>query len=152
MASITVIIPPSTLTALGGALPAVGVQAAPPVILADYIDPDTRDFASMMYTLDPIDAQVIIAITTKRGSGAAVIDVGHYLHKIKKILESIQVDITAGIKLALKRLVTNGDISLLPIDFLNVDPGNQQVEFLVKWKNLRAGTLLSVRLLMRTAV
>lgn len=151
MASITIIVPPSTLTALGGALPAVGVQAAPPIILADYIDPGTRDFASMLSTLDQIDAQVIIAITTKRGSGAAVMDVGHRLHKIKKILESIQTDITAEIKLALKRLVTNGDITLKPIKFLNVEPGNQQVDFMVEWVNLRSGTLNSVRTLLRAA-
>lgn len=151
MASITIIVPPSTLTSLGGALPTVGVQAEPPVILADYIDPDTRDFASMLSTLDQIDAQVIIAITTKRGSGAAVMDVGHKLHLIKKIRESIKTDITAEIKLALKRLVTNGDITMLPIDFTSVDPGSQQVNFVVKWKNLRSGTLNSVRTLLKAA-
>lgn len=151
MASITIIIPPSTLTSLGGALPTVGVQARPPVILADYINPDTRDFASMLSTLDQIDAQVIIAITTKRGSGAAVMDVGHRLHLIKKIRDSIKTDIAAEIKLALKRLVTNGDITMLPIEFVAVDPGNQQVDFIIKWKNKRSGTLNSVRTLMEAA-
>ena len=151
MASITIIVPPSTTSALGGALPTVGVQLAPPVILADYISPDTRDFVSMLETLDQIDAQVLIAITTKRGSGAAVMDVGHKLHEIRKIRESIQTDITAGIKLALKRLVTNGDITMKPIEFLTVDPGSQQVDFMVKWVNRRSGTLASVRLLMEAA-
>ncbi|MEA3225142.1 MAG: hypothetical protein U9Q07_04265 [Planctomycetota bacterium] len=151
MATLHLTLPPSTLTALGGALPTVGVQAQPPVILADYIDPDTRDFASMLSTLDQIDAQVVIAITTKRGSGAAVMDVGHKLHEIKKIRESIQTDITAEMTRALKRLVTNGDITMKPIDFLSVDPGTQQVDFMIKWKNKRSGALQSVRLLMKAA-
>jgi len=149
MATLSLTIP-STLTSLGGALPSVGTQAAPPVILADYIDPETRDFASMLYTLDQIDAQVIIAITTKRGSGAAVRDVGHKLHNLKKIKDSIKTDITAEIKTATKKLVTNGDITLKPIDFTSIDRGNQQVDFVVSWYNRRSGTLSSVRLLLQT--
>ena len=148
MATISIFLP-STITSLGGALPTSGPQAAPPVILADYISPDTRDFVSMLYTFDPIDAQVVIAITTKRGSGAAVSDTGHKLHNIKKIRDSITTEITAEIKTALKRLLTNGDITLKPITF-DVDQGSQQVETQISWINNRAGTLQSVRLLLRT--
>ena len=139
---------PSAFSSLGGVLPSAGVQAAPPVILADYIDTETRDFASMLSTLDPIDAQVVIAITTKRGSGAAVMDVGTKLHEIRKIKESVRTDIIAEIKTALSKLITNKDITLKPIEFTEILPGKQQISFMVSWVNLRAGTLPSIRALL----
>lgn len=148
MATIAITLP-STLTLLGGPLPSVGAQTAPPVILADLYDPSTRDFRSMLSTFDHIDAQVVIALTTYRGSGAAVEDTGHRLYDIKKIRESIETEIAAEVKTALKRLTTNKDITLLPTTF-ETDVGNQQVDFVVSWKNNRAGTLASVRLLMGT--
>ena len=149
MTTVITITAPSTYTMLGGPLPTVGQQSQAPVILADYYNPGTRDFASMMSTLDHIDAQAVIAITTKRGSGPAVENVGNNLHKIKKITDSIETDIKSEIKTAFKRLTDNGDVTLKPITF-ETDKSNQQVEFVVSWVNNRSGTLASVRALLET--
>ena len=53
--------------------------AAPPAILADAIDPATRDFLSLERGLDPVDAAMVFTFGVRRGSGAAVQGVGHRL-------------------------------------------------------------------------
>ena len=132
---------------MGAALSGTSARPKPPTILADYLDPETGDFASMIRTLDPVDAQVLIALSVKRGSGAAVTADGNELYKIKKILPSCARDVEAAVRNSLSRLVSNRDIDP-PTVSVEVNKGSQSVEALISWYNRRSGTKPSVRLLV----
>lgn len=53
--------------------------------LADPIDVATGELLSIEHGFDPIDAWVITALRTKRGSGSAVLDVGRDLSAVTHI-------------------------------------------------------------------
>lgn len=118
-----------------------GALGPPSSLLADNIDPTTHDFTSLTIGIDPIDSQVLTALVTLRNSGAAVIDVGLRIDETKMVGE-IAVIINSVVKQALSTLVARRDIQFRGVDFgtLNegIDPGNQTVNFAVRWVNLRA--------------
>ena len=114
-------------------------QLAPPSsLLAEQIDPETGDYASLFEGVDPIEAQGLNALRIRRGSGAAVMDVGNRFHLIRKIDETIEKQIDSLTREALGRLIANGDIRYLGIDMEVLDPGNNTVVVKAKWQNLRA--------------
>ena len=109
----------------------------PPAILADNIDPETRDFASLAIGADVIDAQVQLAITTQRASGAAVIEDGIALSP-RKMTASFQNEMEADARTALKRMTRNGDIRLVNVVFDSSDEANQTAQMRIRYENLRA--------------
>ena len=127
---------PSTSSGLGVAVQRLQAAGEPPNVLADYIDPETGDFASLVYTYDPVDAMVINALKTVRGSGAAVTSIGTKFRDIKKIDNAIQLRITTEIETALSVLLKRGDIRMDGYEF-EVLKEQQAVQITVKWKNLR---------------
>jgi hypothetical protein len=129
---------PSTQVPVGYGVTAPSLLGPPSSLLADKINPLTHDFESLSEGRDPIEAQVLIALSIVRNSGAAVIGVGNRLHEIRKILPSIQNDLDSKVREALKLLIKKRDIRYLGIDLSINDPGNQTVEAIVKWVNLRA--------------
>jgi len=138
---------PSTVSAIG-----VSVSVTLPVetfspITADYIDPATGDYVSMTSGLDPIDAQVVIALNTVRGSGAAVKDEGNNLESVRKIGETVQREIESEVRVALKRLIENGDIKLGTFTF-DIQPSNHYVNATVNYQNLRARSNRAVTLVI----
>lgn len=139
--AITVTVPKAGASPLGFFVASPGALGDPSPLLADNIDPFTHDFASMTIGVDPIDAQVLVALVTLRNSGAAVIDVGLIITDTK-ILADIALTIDSAVKQALSTLVASRDIQFLGVDFGDdlegIDPDNQVVNFGVKWINLRA--------------
>jgi hypothetical protein len=128
---------PSTVTPLGGAVTAtLPIETYSP-ICADLIDPATGDFASMTSGLDPVDAQVVIALNTVRGSGACVVEDGNDLASIRKIRDTVRREIESEVRVAFKRLLDAGDIRLESFAF-EVRKGDQYVGVTIEYTNLRA--------------
>lgn len=139
--AITVTIPKAGASPLGFFVASPGALGPPSPLLADNISPFTHDYVSLTTGVDPVDAQVLIALTILRDSGAAVVDTGLRIVETK-ILPDIVLTITSAVREALSTLIDNRDIQLVAVDFGNsaegVDPDNQVVNFAVKWINLRA--------------
>jgi len=139
--AVVVTIPKAGMSPLSFFVASPGSLAAPSPLLADDIDPYTHDFASITTGVDPIDAQVLTALTTLRDSGASVDGIGIRITDTK-ILADIVLTLTSAVKQALSTLIANRDIQLVKVDFGDdaegVDPENQAVNFAVKWVNLRA--------------
>ena len=128
---------PSTSSGLGVAVTRLQAAGQPPNVLADYIDPETGDYLSLVYTYDPVDAMVINALKTVRGSGSAVTSIGARFRDIKKITSSIRTRITTEIETALAVLIKRRDIKVDGYDF-EVLKEQQAVQVTFKWKNLRS--------------
>lgn len=124
-----------------------GQLGDPSPLLADNIDPVTKDFRSLFVGADPIDDQVQIAVTTNLGSGAAVQDTGIRLTR-RKMTNDIARSLEADARQALRRLIVNRDISFQRVSIGvddgsgqptgEVDEANQTVQLNVEFKNLRA--------------
>lgn len=132
---------PFTGSPAGFFIASPGALTSPSSLLADNIDPDTNDFASLFTGMDVIDAQVLVAVTIVRGSGPAVIEDGIKFTS-RKMTESIKTEVEADVRTALQKLINNGDIEFTEIDFgdddENIDPSNQVVNTRVEYVNLRA--------------
>lgn len=97
---------------------------AAPVILADGISEQTKDYLSMLVGADPIDEQVFIALTVLRQSGAAVMNDGQRFQDIRKLTTNAALLIEQEARTALKRLVAQGDIAILRITTTTDSAGN----------------------------
>lgn len=139
---------PSTMSPVGYAVIAPSQLAQPSNLLADNIDPTTNDFVSLFSSVDPIDAQVMIALKTVRGSGAAVQEDGSRFSDLKKITNSVQTEIKSMVRTALGRLITNRDILYKRLVFDEFDPRNQTLQIRIEYINLRAadGQLRSIEM------
>ena len=139
---------PSTIGPIGSSVAVTFPVKTESPITADYIDPMTGDYASMIYGLDPIDAQVIRLMNTVRGSGAVVMEEGCNLENIRKIRETVRREIESEVRVALKQLLKNRDIRLGAFSF-DVQPSNQYVGVVVNYQNLRANGWRSVSLVIK---
>lgn len=139
---------PSTLTALGDAVTMTQPAITDNPITADFIDPATGDYASMTKGLNPIDAQVILAMSTVRGSGAAVMEDGCNLASIDKIRNTIRREVESEVRFALRRLIQNHDIAIVRFE---VEPNQSatQVDVVLDYQNLRARTVNAVALIIK---
>lgn len=127
----------STVNRIGFFIRAPSALAPPPPLLADNIDPETRDFADLFTGADPIDAAVQLALTTVRGSGASVEGDGIKLSP-DKMTASLENQLESDARLALRRLTRAGDIRIVAVTFDINDESNQTVQLRVAYKNLRA--------------
>lgn len=110
---------------------------APPGILADAVDPVTGEYLSISRGWDPIDEQLIAALTLERGTGAAAEDDGQDFFRIEKMTEAAAQLIDAEGRRALKRLLDNGDIAIRSI-LVVADPSDDFAEIDVRYQNVRA--------------
>lgn len=138
---------PSTVGPIGSSVAVTSPVMTFSPITADFIDPATGDYASLTSGLHPIDAQVILAMSTVKGSGAAVMDEGCNLENIRKIRDTVKREIESEIRVALKRLVANGDIRLNTFAF-DVQASNHYVGVVVNYQNMRASGRRSVELVI----
>lgn len=119
----------------------------PSPLLADNVDPVTRDFADLFVGADPIDDSVQVAIMTTRGSGGSVLTTGIRLNR-RKMLADLQNTLAGDVRQALNLLLTNRDIDIKSITFGTdagngvptgtVDEANQGAQLNVDYRNLRA--------------
>jgi hypothetical protein len=84
--------PASTSPASAFELTEIIEQKAPPLILADMIDPVTGDFASLTRGRPLADAFAIEALRVQRGTGAAVRDTGNRYRELRNV-ESNAVEV-----------------------------------------------------------
>lgn len=130
-------IPPAGLTPAGFFVPQLFSEPTePPGILADAIDPETGEYLSISRGIDPVDEQVLVALTLRRRSGAAVMDDGHEFDQIRKVDDSARTVIDAETRRALSRLAGNGDIKLRKV-YAVAEPGNDWGEVSVEYENTR---------------
>ncbi len=111
---------------------------APPGILADAVDPQTGEYLSISRGMDPIDQQVLIALTVGRGSGVAVQDEGHEFGSVRKTTETARTILDATARRALDRLVRAGDIRIREI-VAEADPSGDSGGVTVEYENQRTG-------------
>jgi hypothetical protein len=88
--------------------------------------------------MDPIDSQVMTALTVQRGSGAAVREDGIRLWDLKKMLPSLLVEVRGRVNEALQRLIEHGDIRLVSVSEDVYDEANQSAQYSISWINQRA--------------
>lgn len=90
--------------------PAPSTRGAPPPILADRIDPKTRDVMSLLEGDDPTDAALQWQATVRQGSGAALGDNGNRLHTITKGTEDAPTRIADEGRRIAAKFVQRGDV------------------------------------------
>ena len=108
----------------------------PPGILADPIDPLTHEYRSIRMGMDPIDAQVLVALKVVRGSGASVQDDGQDFGEIENVDDQTSSLIEAKTRLCLRRLVDNLDIEIVALT-PGTEPENAAGSVVLQYKNLR---------------
>ncbi len=137
----------STLSPLGFFI-APSAVGPPSPLLADQVDPKTRDFADLFVGADPIDDSVQVAVMTTLGSGGSVLQTGIRLDD-NKMTTNIQDSLEGSMRAALKTLIVNRDIDIKRITFGTdptqtgrptgtVDEANQTAQLNVEFRNLRA--------------
>jgi hypothetical protein len=99
----------------------------PPVISADAIDPKSLDATSLTKSSDPIDAQVQLALTLVRGTGAACGDTGQNFRAILKLTDNVTTLLESEARRALALLVRRGDISIDSVNAVVYSPDSAEV-------------------------
>ena len=127
----------TTVNPIGFFIRAPAALGPPNPVLADNIDPETRDFADLFVGADPIDAQVQHALTVIRDSGPPVEDFC-IDPTPTKMSGSLEDEIESDVRAALATLVQNGDIQIVAITFDLVDETNQSAQVRTTYRNLRA--------------
>jgi len=131
-----VYIPPAGITSLGTIeLTAIRPLTAPPVIRADKLTYQSQAFASVTKDSDPTDAAVIETLWRVRGSGAAVMNTGARFLDVKKLDDKAKVLLDNEARIALRRIVQRGDITIKKIEVL---VGSDWAEVQVFYMNNRA--------------
>lgn len=136
----------STLNPLGFFI-APSALGPPSPLLADKVDPVTRDFADLFEGADPIDDAVQVAVMTTLGSGGSVLQTGIRIDR-RKMLPDLEDSLEGNVRQALKLLVSNRDINFKRITFGGpdrngqptgtVDESSQSAQINVEYRNLRA--------------
>ncbi len=136
----------STLSPLGFFVPPSSLGPPSP-LLADNIDPTTKDFRDLFEGADPIDDQVQVAMMTNLGSGGSVLSTGIRLTR-RKMIDDLGTMLQGDVRQALKTLTDNRDISFKRISLGGddgtgqptgeVDEANATAQVNVEYHNLRA--------------
>lgn len=137
----------STLSTLGFFQPP-GTKGPPSPLLADNVDPATKDFRDLFVGADPIDDQVQVTVMTTRGSGGSVLDTGLRISS-RKMTTDLQATLEGDMRQALSQMVRNRDIAFKGITFGEdptqtnkptgeVDEANATAQMNVGYRNLRA--------------
>jgi hypothetical protein len=107
-------------------------------LLADAWDPNTRDYSSLFDGMDPIDAHVVHELCVVRGSGASVQNTGLEPFP-NKLVDSLDQQVAASVRIALARLTAGGDIRIKSVRISHQDDSKQLAETTVRYVNLRSG-------------
>jgi len=113
--------------------------ASPPSILADDIDATTGEPNSLMTSIAPEDSMVIQIMRTRRGSGAAVLDIGHRYHLIEKNDERAPAAAEAYTREAFADMTRDGLIEINDIDTEQFGQVNDGLGVFMTYTILRTG-------------
>jgi hypothetical protein len=114
---VVIVILPAGLHPIGIGLPdEIGPYPGPPALAAeDYAIDGKRDLVSLTASADPIDAQVQLALTAVRASGALNRELGQRFADVRKNDENAKMLLEGEARRALTRLTKNQDITLLSV-------------------------------------
>ena len=138
----------STLSPVGFFIAAPARLGPPSPLLADNIDPKTKDFRDLFVGADPVDDQVQVAMMTNLGSGGSVLDTGIRLTR-RKMVTDLKDTLEGDARQALRKLNRARDIQFAGITFGPGDPrtgqptgeldeANQSAQINIEYRNLRA--------------
>lgn len=105
---------------------------APPAILADLLDPTTREFLSLTTGDDPTDAAVVVALRTVRSSGVCVRDTGQKLGDARMMGPGLERFLLEEVRFALAHLIDSRQITL---EGVTVSTGNDWAEVAITYIN-----------------
>ena len=137
MTTITVAIP-STSQPVGAVVTATDPLEQPSPLKARLWNPKNKNWDSLTRGMDPIDAQVVNALSLYRWAGPTTENEGTRIRDIRKMGPALQDQIRSEVNRALARLRRNRDIRLVGIFFDIESPGDQMLQFRVEYINLRA--------------
>lgn len=100
-------------------------------MLADPIDVKTGEFLSIIRSYDPTDAAVLTALGTVRGSGSAVLEVGHKLASYPRVDEGLETYFREEVSFALRHLVDDGQIRLKAVQIVKLEDAAEAQVFYV---------------------
>ncbi len=113
-------------------------ETRPPGILADAIDPRTGELLSIVRGFEPTDAAVLVALVTKRRSGAAVDTVGQRFEDIRMVDPSTPGAIRSEVDTALAHLTVDKQITLHSVNpVVGSDWAEAQVVYINRAQNKR---------------
>lgn len=113
--------------------------SSPPAILADKIDATTGELESLITGQDPVDAAVIHIARTRRGSGAAVLDIGHRFHEITKNDERAPDLARSYVREMFLDMTRDGRIEIHDIDTTQFGTLSDGLGIFLAYTNLRTG-------------
>lgn len=135
--------PVGTVPLSAWSLPDVAPTPPPPAILADRIDPQTGDYASLTKTWGVVDGAVIQTARTKRNTGAAARNHGHEYQKIRYVQPSTALELEAAGRAALAHLVREGVLQVTRVRTVVADgeSGNDWAESFLEYRDLLSGEI-----------
>jgi hypothetical protein len=101
--------------------------------LADPIDVATGDYLSIEKGFDPVDAAVLTAFRTVRGSGSAVEQVGQDFAAHPRVDPQLEPFMREEVRLAVKNLTDAGDVAIQKV---TVTPYGDTADIYVEWSNI----------------
>lgn len=133
------VIPHAGVSPAGFFVPVTYAAPGEPIgILADPINPKTGEYLSIERGFDPTDAAVLTALSTVRGSGSAVLEVGQRFRDATHVTEATGTFLRQEVDLALRHLVESGQIRLERVVVL-ADTTADYAEVAVYYVNLARG-------------
>jgi hypothetical protein len=138
------VIPPAGITAASFFTPVFVDPARPPVIMADDIDPQTRELRSLFRGAHPVDAALQANFTARRNAGPALSTVGHDFLLNKKNVEGTTQALKNECKRLTQRHVDANNIEVEEV-FTDADTYPDMGVVVVKYRNLRTGQRGEVR-------
>jgi len=136
------VIPPAGVTPAGFFLPVKFAFSNTPIaMLADPIDPATGELLSIERGFDPVDAAVINALRTRRGSGSAVESVGQRFRDATHVTPQLASFMREEVRLALLSLSSSNQIRLESVEVVE---GDDYADVIIEYVNVVRGEQRSV--------
>ncbi len=95
-----------------GVPPVIEALPPPPVIAAEKFSTATKDIESVLESADVVDAQVQLALSRLRRSGASVATTGQRFQDVRKLDDQAAVLLEQEARTSLALLVARGDIRI----------------------------------------
>jgi hypothetical protein len=95
--------------------PTTGALLLPPILLAERIDPNTRELVSVNLGEDPIDAALQWQFTVRQGSGSAIGTNGHRMHTITKATPQAPVQLADEGRRVAQKFVQRGQLQVTEV-------------------------------------
>ena len=130
--------PASTSPASAFELVDIAEQRAPPLILADAIDPVSGDYSSLTRSANLADAFALEALRVQRGTGAAVRDTGHRFREITHVESNAAEVVLSMTQQAFEDAERAGVASLVDVTIEADEADGSQLNTVIEYRDLLA--------------